>query len=242
MIKSVAEALKRIQLNPWFKRLLCLMGLIALLLWLRNLPLMGELKTWLKSFQSEGAVSMIRFGGVGVVLILLFMPVSVVLASAGFVFGWMWGFVVASGIILCGLSGGFGLGRWLWPKISSWSLFQHDTFHALRKAIESEGNMLICLIRMTPFLHFMTGNLFFGSLRLRFWPYLGFSYLGTVPGTLLLVYSGHLAAESVTRSEGLNFWHGGLLLTGLVLVTFLGARVTGRTRRILSKQQEVPKS
>jgi uncharacterized membrane protein YdjX (TVP38/TMEM64 family) len=214
---------------------LFVLGVIALL---QYAPLAEDLEKGLKSFQGKGVLSMVWFVGIGVGITLSFFPVSLVVSSSGFVFGWAWGFVMASGILLCGMGAGFWMGRWLWPKLSHYKIFQQKYFRAVRKAVEEEGYPLIVLLRMTPFLHFMTGNVFFGSLNLRFWPYLFYSYLGTIPGTLLLVYAGHLASSSISGEQKIEWGQTVFFVIGLLFVAGLSARITQKTRRILNRSGE----
>lgn len=217
-----------------------IIAFILLLVGIQYLPIIDQLREWLKSFESDG-LAMVQYTLVGILLTLCFSPVSIVISGAGFVFGWLWGFCVSSMVLIGGLSLGFWLGRWLWPKISNWKIFDKEIFKALQKAIETEGSMLITFLRMTPFFHFMTGNLFFGSLKLNFWKYLLFSYLGTIPGTLLVVYAGHLAASSISEKEGLGIWNTVFFIVGAILMLGLSYRITHVTRKIMNQSGEESK-
>lgn len=221
---------------------LVVLFLLCVVVLLQHVPMVEEFEKTLRSFQGKGVLSMLWFIGIGLVATLSFLPVSLVVSSSGFVFGWVWGFVIASGILISGMGAGFWLGRWLWPKLSERKLFEQKIFLAVRKAVEEEGNPLIFLLRMTPFFHFMTGNLFFGSLKIRFWPYLFYSYLGTVPGTLLMVYAGHLASTSITGEREIELWHTVFFVIGLVLMAGLSSLITKKTRRILDRSSSGEKS
>ena len=106
-------------------------------------------------------------------------------------------------------------------------------FTAIRKATEEEGYPLLVLLRMTPFMHFMTGNLFLGSLKLRFWPYMLASLSGMVPGTLLIVYGGSIAGSTLGGSSELQLWQWSLLALGIALFMGISWRITKKVRQIL---------
>jgi uncharacterized membrane protein YdjX (TVP38/TMEM64 family) len=209
---------------------LCFAGLLLLL---RGLPFREWLLPNLESLQETGMAGKAIFVAIGILLTSLFLPVSILVFSSGMLFGVPVGFALATVILLSGTSLGFWMGRFLWPRIQDWSMFRNRIFRALHRAIEEEGLWLVTLLRLSPFFHFMTGNLFFGSLKVRFLPYLFFSYLGMIPGTLIVVYAGSIATKTLESEQRLPLWQGLLFAVGVIIFSWVSWRITLSTRKIL---------
>lgn len=216
------------------KRLTTVLILAVILIALNLLPFDRWLEpvfNWIE--HNDGASAKWLFIGVGVGAVLLFVPVTIPIAAAGALFGFPGGLWPAGIILAAGNALGFLAGRGLWPNLRSRAPFQDPVFSAIRQAIEEEGYPLLVLLRMTPFMHFMTGNLFLGSLNIKFRPYMLASLSGMVPGTLLLVYSGSIAGSVVGSSSGIQIWQWGLLVLGMIVFMGISWRITRKVRRIL---------
>lgn len=215
--------------------LLILAGLIAAM----QLVPFGH---WLDTFQEivteAGSNEMLLFICIGALAVLLFVPVSVPVTIAGLFFGFPDGLLPALAVLAAGAAGGFALGRILWPRIRHFSMFDRSVFQAVRKALEHDGMILLALLRMTPVMHFMSSNLFFGSLNIRFWPYLFSSLLGMIPGTVLLVYAGSVASSLFGDEERVSFWQWILFGAGLLIFALIIWRVSKKTRQILKDENK----
>lgn len=209
---------------------LCVAGL---LLFLRGLPFQEWLLPNLESLQNTGMAGKAVFVATGILLTSLFVPVSILVFSSGMLFGLPVGFALATVILLVGTALGFVAGRRLWPRLQNWPMFQNRIFQAVHRAVEEEGLRLVTLLRLSPFFHFMTGNLFFGSLKVRFLPYLFFSYLGMIPGTLIVVYAGSIATRTLESDHRLPLWRGLLFAAGVLIFSWVSWRITLSTRKIL---------
>jgi uncharacterized membrane protein YdjX (TVP38/TMEM64 family) len=214
------------------------LGFLLFLLLIRQLPLREWLLPALSSLGDSGIRGILIFVAVGIALTSLFLPVSLLVFSAGMVFGVRTGFLLASVILLTGTGTGFVGGRFLWTRIRDWPMFRNRVFRAVRDAIEQEGLYLITFLRLTPFFHFMTGNIFFGSLNLRFFPYLLYSYLGMIPGTLLVAYAGSVTTQTLDEEQAVSLWQGLLFGAGILIFSWVSWRITLTTRRILESNQE----
>lgn len=196
---------------------------------------------WLDSFQQVlddvGSAGVLIFIATATLAVLLFVPVSVPVTAAGLFFGFAGGLLPAFAVLAAGAAGGFFVGRFLWPKIKHFSMFDGSVFQAVRKALEHDGHVLLALLRMTPVMHYMTSNIFFGSLDIRFWPYLLASLLGMIPGTLLMVYGGSVASSAVGGGdEGVSLWQWILFAVGLLIFAAISWRVGRKTHRILEEE------
>lgn len=209
------------------------------LLWgLRLIPWREEVKPLLASLESAGWMGQAGYVLAGGVMVLLFVPASVPVVLAGVLFGFVNGLALAMGVLVIGSFGGFYLGKLLWRRIRHLAWFQGERLAAVRTAVEKEGAWWVALLRMAPFLHFMSSNLFFGSLPLRMGPYLLYSAIGMLPGTALLVYGGSIANRSLEREGPAAPWRWGLLIAGMVLFGLVSWRLTRRTRRELEARME----
>lgn len=224
-------------MKKYLKPLLPLLAFAAFLVAMKFLPFQEWLKPVFDFIEDSDGWGPVYFILISVGLVALFVPVSVVVTAAGLLFGLWKGFVVISFTLIFGILIGFVGGKWLWPKVKDASMFQRDIFQAVRKAVESEGSYLIALLRMTPFFHFMTGNLFFGSLNLKTLPYLAFSYLGMIPGTLLLVYAGSIANNSLSGEGEMSGPQIAFFVVGLLVFSGVSYRVTQVTKDILNQDE-----
>jgi uncharacterized membrane protein YdjX (TVP38/TMEM64 family) len=178
---------------------------------------------------------MLSFICVGTLAVLLFVPVSVPVTAAGIFFGFPAGLFPAALMLAFGAAGGFGAGRLLWPKIKDRPLFDRPVFQAVRKAIEHDGYTLLALLRMTPVMHFMTSNIFFGSLNIRPGLYLLSSLLGMIPGTVLMVYGASVASTTFSDRDEVSIWEWTLFAAGLLLFIGISWRLTRKVRKILQE-------
>jgi uncharacterized membrane protein YdjX (TVP38/TMEM64 family) len=215
------------------KNIAGLAGLVALIAVLQALPFREWLEPLFEWLEDSGTWGMAGFVLTGALLSLLFVPVSVFVFSSGMLFGVSRGFGLASLVLVLGSLLGFAVGRWLWPRIQHRSVFQGQGVRAIRRALESEGYTFIAWLRMTPVFHFMTGNIIFGSLNLKWVPYMVFSYLGMIPGTLLMTYAGSIAGGSLSDSEGVPVAQIVFFLLGFGVLILVGRRITLSTRKAL---------
>jgi uncharacterized membrane protein YdjX (TVP38/TMEM64 family) len=218
------------------KRGLQLTGLLiaaGLIIAINLLPFGQWLNTFREVLENAGSAGTLLFIFAGTLAALFFVPVSVPVTVAGLFFGFPGGLLPAAAVLAAGTAGGFAVGRLLWPEIKHLRIFTRPVFQAVRKALEHDGHILLALLRMTPVMHFMTSNIFFGSLNIRFWPYLLHSLLGMIPGTLLVVYAGSVTSSMFGEEESVSFWQWVLFGGGLLLFAAISWRVSRKTRRIL---------
>ncbi|MGE9292094.1 MAG: TVP38/TMEM64 family protein [Puniceicoccales bacterium] len=198
------------------------------------------LKEWLEPvwdfIEDSGPWGYLVYVAVGVVISLLFLPISPVVIAGGLLFGFWKGFGMSCLVLLISSAIGFWLGGVFWDRLNTHSAFQNKYFKAIRKAIEAEGIYLVGLLRLTPFIHYTVGNLFYGSLNLRMYLFLVASMLGMIPGTAVLVYGGDLARRSFGSDVELGGWHIALFVIGIALFVWITTMVTKKTQRILKEE------
>ena len=126
-----------------------------------------------------------------------FLPASPLTLGAGALFGVAHGFLLVWTGATLGSGLSFLIGRhWLrgWVEIR---LARYPLFTAIDAAVSAQGARVVFLTRLTPLFPFNTLNYAYGLTRVRFRDYLLASCVGMAPGTLLVVYLGAAAGESV---------------------------------------------
>lgn len=172
----------------------------------------------------------------GWLLIGCFFPVTPVIFASGFLLGFYQGWAASQLILMLSLLHGLFLGGKLWQYIGKLKFAQNKYFEAIRHAIEADGMYLVALLRMTPFLHYPTGNLFFGTLKINRVRYLMYSLLGMLPGSTLIVYAGSIGNSLVVRTEEIQVQQYILLGIGIAVFMFVCWVLVRRVRQYLDQQ------
>jgi uncharacterized membrane protein YdjX (TVP38/TMEM64 family) len=170
------------------------------------------------------------------------VPGSILTLGAGAIFGLVEGtayvFVAASG----GACASFLIGRYLARGAVERRIAGNERFSAVDRAVGEAGRRIVFLLRLSPVFPFTYLNYALGLTRVRFVDYL-VGCLGMLPGTLLYVYLGKVAADAAALAGGaadeggglrIAFWVFGLLVTAAVTIY-----VTSVARRALVAQVEV---
>lgn len=220
-------------MKKWWKPALALAFAGLILLGLSQLPAKEWLEPLWDAIRQAGPWGYLIFVGVGTLAALCMLPISPVVLASGLLFGFWKGLGLILIVLMLSCSTGYWMGNGFWSKFSHWKLFQGRILSAVRKALEIEGAYLVGLLRMTPFIHYMVGNLFFGSLSIRFWPFLIASMLGMLPGTAIIVYAGYIARRSLGGDVDMNRWQLALFVAGVLIFIGISTLVTRKTRRIL---------
>jgi uncharacterized membrane protein YdjX (TVP38/TMEM64 family) len=195
----------------------------------------GDLGVW------GPVVFMLGYAGATVALV----PGSILTLGAGAIFGLLDGtlyvFVAAS----FGASAAFLIGRYLARGAVEGRLAGNERFAAVDRAVGLAGRRIVFLLRLSPVFPFTYLNYALGLTRVRFVDYL-IGCVGMLPGTLLYVYLGKVAADAAALAGGaadeggaltIAFWIFGLLVTAGVTLY-----VTRIARRALAEQVELAES
>lgn len=217
-----------------------LVGIAAILL---LGPGQGYVRQALESVQGLG-----WRGAAGLVLLyvpvsLLFLPGMLLTLGAGFLFGPLWGAVIATTGVTLGatvtlLVGRFVLRPWVEREIAA-----HPQLAAIDRAVAREGFKAVLLMRLCPFFPFSAVNYLCGVTKIPLAGYVLATWLGRIPGLATTAYVGSAAkclADAVAGNVELGTSQRVLLGMGLVLmvaVLVLFAQITNRLlREILANQ------
>lgn len=170
-----------------------------------------------------------------IVATVLMLPGSILTLAGGFVFGLGYGFLMVSFASVVGASLAFLSGRYFARAWVAQKLQGMPRFAALDKAVAEKGALIVLLTRLSPIFPFNLLNYAFGLTAVRFWTYVGVSWVGMIPGTILYVYVGSIASDLTGLFAGevgespLGNWpvYVGLLAT--LLLTVVISRIATKT-------------
>ncbi len=198
---------------------------------------LGRLTTWI---EAQGIWGPIVFALGYVLATLLFIPGSLLTASAGFIFGLAKGTLLVFIAATLGATLSFLLGRHGARGLIERRLEGNRRFQAIDRAIAREGRKIVMLLRLSPVFPFSLLNYGLGLTGVRFRDYF-VACIAMIPGTFLYVYYGY-TAKSLTElgagtDKGAGQWI--FLAVGLLATLVVTAFVTRIARRALKEATDV---
>lgn len=182
-------------------------------------------KEWVAAFnqwvEGKGVFGYLLFILAYAVATVLFFPGSLMTIGAGLAFGLWRGFLVVSAGSTLGAALAFLVARYFIRGRVEKAAKDNPKFSAIDEAIGREGWKMVALLRLSPLLPFNLSNYLYGVTRIGFWPYLGASWVGMLPGTLLYVYLGAAGKQASSGGGGplkWTFFGAGLIATVFVTI------------------------
>lgn len=193
----------------------------------------GPLGLWLMTMvhrlRELGIAGGLLYALTYVLLTLVFVPQTPLSLGAGFLYGTLWGAVIIS--VASTITGtiAFLLARYCFRDFAVHRLSRFKQFERIDSAIEQNGFKLVLLMRLQPvFVPFAYLNVGLGVTRVRLLDYVLGTFLGTLPGTILIAYLGSaikdlsfLASHAWTTEQmtaGWFFWIGLLAVAALSIL------------------------
>ena len=180
---------------------------------------------------------------VTVVGTLLFLPGSVTMTLAGFLYGFWPGLFYATIAILLGSQTAFEAGRWVARPWVQRRVQANPKLRAFDHGLREEGFTIVTLSRLSLVIPFNVFNYVCGASSVNALTYFAATAVGMIPPLLLYVYLGTLARDigEVLSGEStpgeLSWW---LLGFGVVILTILVAIVRRAAQRALERHLEFP--
>ncbi len=169
-----------------------------------------------------------------IVATLAFLPASLLTATAGFLYGPVWGTVLVSPVGALTASLAFLIGR---SAMRPWVLRgmeQRPRLNALDAALGNKGLRIVLLLRLASVIPFAPLSYALGASRVRGRDFILATWLGMLPGTFLFVYLGSLVSSAgqilsgrFASTEGVEhalFWAG-------LTATLIALAVIAKTAR-----------
>lgn len=143
---------------------------------------------------ASGPLAPLVFWAVFTAACVFMLPTFYLTIGAGFLFGPVWGFLVASLSVISGAGAAFlaaraGSGR------AGKKILASPGFAALREAVDAGGWKIVFLCRLSPVLPFNILNYAFGLTGIPFSRYFFATWAGSIPWTAMYVHAGSLAAN-----------------------------------------------
>jgi len=162
-------------------------------------------------------------------LSVLFIPGAILTIGCGFTFGSVFGggrgFLLSSLAVFVGATIGsiaaFLLGRYLFRDFVESLIQQYPTFEAIDRALQSNGLLILVLLRLSPIIPFNALDYMSGATSISLWSY-SLALVAILPGVFMYCFIG-ASASNLADSEVENPT---LRLVSLILgVTFAIAGV-----------------
>jgi uncharacterized membrane protein YdjX (TVP38/TMEM64 family) len=128
---------------------------------------------------------------------LIMMPVTLLIAVTGIVFGPIWGALYAIGGTLLSAAVTYWIGLWLGRDTVRRLL--GPRINRLSRRIAKRGIVAMVVIRVLPVAPFTVVNVVAGASHIRFRDYLIGTFLGMCPGIVITVTFIHNLAEAIRR-------------------------------------------
>ena len=153
--------------------------------------------------EETGVVGALGYAVFYVFATVCFVPAAILGVGAGFLFGGVWGSVIA---VLCrplGALVAFTIGRHLARDYVRQWIEEWPRFGLVDKMTKSEPFRIVMLLRLVPVLTFNITNYVFGLTAAPWRKYFIATFLGVLPGSLFYVYVGSAAGDA-TRAVAME--------------------------------------
>ena len=160
--------------------------------------------------------------------VILMFPSSLLMMTAGFLYGAVWGVVCFSMASIVGASVTFLMARYLARGWVKRKMESRPKFQAVDRAMENQGVKIVFLLRICPVFPYAVLNYGLGVSRIPFWQYVKGSWLGMLPTTIFFASIGASlkdVAEMLDggREKSIGEWLflGGALFVGLCVLLYM---------------------
>ncbi len=212
--------------------LLVVAGLI--LYQLSPVAVLEEAVEWTRANPVAGAIAYIAFVSIATVA---FVPGSISMMLAGFLFGTVNGSVVALIATAIGAQLAFFAGRVLARGWVVHRIEDSPRLRAIESAIGDQAFTIVLLTRLALLIPYNLLNYFYGVTSVRALTYFRATVAGMLPVVVLYVYIGTLARNigqimsGEATPSGLTYWLAGAGFVVIAMVTWLIHRAASRALR-----------
>jgi uncharacterized membrane protein YdjX (TVP38/TMEM64 family) len=180
-----------------------------------------------------GDVGPFIFAAIYAAGVVTFVPAAPMTLVAGIVYGWRAIPLVLIAAMIGALIA-FVIARYLARGRVERYLKRDERMQAVDKAIGTDGWKICALLRMSPLIPFNLQNYLFGVTRIKFWPYVLSTFLGSIPGTLVFVYLG-AGGRAVWASEDGGPLRWTLFIIGVIATFWASWILAKRAKERLSR-------
>lgn len=198
----------------------------------------------LEGWRDLGILGVFLFVLLFVLATLLCIPASALTATAGFLYGPIWGTLLVSPIGVVSAALAFLTARYIArPWVHQW-IIKRPRFAAIDRAMVGHGFSIVFMLRLASIIPFAPLSYALGGTRVNGRDFVVASWLGLLPGTFLYVYLGSTVADLSELIAGgaptssYRNWINGFGLLALVIVLW---RISHFSRQALKKLGEKKK-
>lgn len=204
---------------------------------------LGQVVALLAWVQRLGWLAPVAYGVIYALAVPFAVPGSLLTLTAGALFGLWPGVPVVFCASTVGSTLAFLVARHVArPWVEAWAA-RHPRFAAVDRAVAAEGTRMVFLLRLTPLVPFTVLNYLLGLTRIR-WRDMVLASPGTLPGTFLYVYYGHVIGDVAAVAAGARPPRTPaqyvLLAMGLLAAVLVALRVAAIARRALTHTDLAP--
>lgn len=161
---------------------------------------------WNFSSESTALAALLLIGIYCLKTIAWAIPLNVLYLGAGYLFSTGPAIIMTYLGLITELTLGFYLGRYLGTRHVRTTMEKRKYAKWFMEAAAKNGVMSCFLIRVLPGPPADVVNMFFGTLNIRYVPFLFFSLLGLTPGMLSVIFIGRAAANPLSPEFLLPFF------------------------------------
>ncbi len=147
---------------------------------------------WINSL---GPWSSVTFVFIYILSTMLLIPATFLSLAGGVIFGVTLGVVYVTIAATIGALGAFFIGRYFARSWIEKKIEHNDRLKNIDAAVAKEGWKIVFLTRLSPVFPFTVLNYAFGVTQVSLKDYLGASFTGLIPGSIMYVYFGALAGN-----------------------------------------------
>ena len=192
---------------------------------------LGALRDWLVTLGPWGPLVFLL---IYIVAVVAALPGAAITIAGGALFGSVLGVILVNIGATIGASLAFLIARYFAREgVVNW-LSRSDKFRKLDHLTEEHGDIIVALTRLVPIFPFNLLNYGFGLTKVPFWTYVFYTWLCTLPGTILYV----VGADAVSKAlvQGRIPWP--LVVAFLVALVFLTFLVRSARRKLQMKEMQ----
>lgn len=218
--------------GAWVRPVILVVVLVVILVLAQSFGLgnrLGELRGWIDSLGAWGPVVFVFLYAAAVVAAL---PASALTIAAGALFGSVLGVIVVNVAATLGAGFAFLASRYFARDAVSRWLASNEKFRKLDGMTEKHGAIMVAITRLVPIFPFSLLNFGFGLTRVQFRTYLFWTWLCTLPGTILYVVGADAFTKGLEKGE-VPWPLVGALVAAAVILTLL----VRHARRILKERE-----
>ena len=169
-------------------------AVVLLSIQLPNSALLSRIEVGVVGLGPWGAPA---FAAIYAMALAIYLPALPFTLACGALFGPVVGSITAWVGSTVGSALGFLVVRHLVRDSVARRIRGHPKFLAFDQAVERSGWKVVALLRLTPMMPFVTLNALAGASAIRFWPFVLATAFAKLPGTIAVVYSGHVGRRNL---------------------------------------------